>query len=244
MRSRWLQAVTSIINAQTALIVLLSIISTWFCRRYDLYAELPLTLVGTAVIFPIVFSIGGAYSRREKALDDYGDIKAHGRALYFATRDWIDDTDEELQSELRGLLYRLLDDCRRLFSSPVDAMPELEASVYTTFSDLSRFINGLRTRGLPSGEASRCNQFLSKMVISFEHVKHVYQYRTPRTLRAYSRVFIYALPVIYGPYFAAIALDYSSKLAYVMPVLLSVVLVSLENIQEHPRGPVRPDRRG
>jgi len=55
--------------------------------------------------------------------------------------------------------------------------------VYASFSDIPKFIHGLRAKGLPSGEASRCNQFLSKMVVSFESVKHIYQYRTPRTKR-------------------------------------------------------------
>jgi hypothetical protein len=68
-------------------------------------------------------------------------------------------------------------------------------------------------------------------------VKHVYQYRTPVTLRAYSKVFIYLIPVLLGPYFAAISLEYSSSLTYVMPVLLSVILVSLDNIQEHLENP-------
>jgi hypothetical protein len=35
------------------------------------------------VVFPIVFSIGGAYKRRENALDEYGCLKAHCRAEGF-----------------------------------------------------------------------------------------------------------------------------------------------------------------
>jgi hypothetical protein len=100
------------------------------------------------------------------------------------------------------------------------------------------YIKGLRKKGLASGEASRWNQFLSKMAIAFENVKHIYQYRTPRMLRAYSRVFITILPILYGPYFAAIGKDYSKGwLTYIMPVLLTLVLTSLDNIQEHLENP-------
>ena len=96
----------------------------------------------------------------------------------------------------------------------------------------------LRERGLASGEVSRCNQFLSKMLGSFERVKHVFQYRTPRTLRAFSDVFITLLPALYGPYFAAAAADYSSPaLAYVLPILFAFVLTSLDNIQIHLENP-------
>lgn len=235
--SRFIRSVGSIINLHTLVTVVLSVIATYVCRENEWFAEFPLTLIGTAVIFPIVFSISGAYKRRESALDDYGAIKAHGRAIYFATRDWFDDTDEALQERAVGHLYDLMDAMRDLFTTPVAQMEPAERRVYEAFSDLSIFINGMRGRGLPSGEASRCNQFLSKMVISFEHIKHVYQYRTPLTLRAYSKVFIFVLPIVYGPYFASISLDYSDGFTYVMPILLSVILVSLDNIQEHLENP-------
>ena len=46
------------------------------------------------------------------------------------------------------------------------------------------------------------------------------------------------MPILYGPYFAAIGKEYSAQwLMYVMPVLLTVVLTSLDNIQEHLENP-------
>ena len=91
--------------------------------------------------------------------------------------------------------------------------------------------------GLPSGEASRMNQFLSKMIDAFETMKHIYQYRTPVTLRAYSKIFIVVVPIIYGPYFADVAKDSTLALSFIMPVLFSLVLVGLDNIQEHLENP-------
>ena len=117
-------------------------------------------------------------------------------------------------------------------------MTKHEENVYRIFSQLSTFIKeDLRGNGLPSGEVSRCNQFLSKMIIAFEDVKHIYQYRTPRTLSAFSDFFVTVLPILYGPYFAAVAQDYSSALIYVMTVLFTMILVSLDNIQEHLENP-------
>jgi hypothetical protein len=95
----------------------------------------------------------------------------------------------------------------------------------------------LRQAGLASGEVSRCNQYLSKMMFAFEQIKHIYQYRTPRTLRAFSDFFITVLPILYGPYFAYIAAEYPATLIYVMPVLFSLILVSLDNIQAHLENP-------
>ena len=232
-----LKAVWLIINLKTLLITTLAVISTYLCRRYDFTADLPLTLITIAVVFPIVFSIGGAYKRREAALDDYGSIKAHGRALYFAARDWLPDSGPELGKEIKTRLHEVLDACRHLFSNPVAQMAENEKAVYAAFSRLSLFIKTLRQKGLASGECSRSNQYMSKMLLAFESVKHIYQYRTPRSLRAYSDVFIILLPIIYGPHFAQISKDSSYGLAYLMPILLSVILVSLDNIQEHLEDP-------
>jgi hypothetical protein len=199
-------------------------------------ADFPLTIITTAVIFPIVFSIGGAYKRRESALREYGSLKAHGRAIYFAARDWPQNSDEETREKTRALLGDFLKACRKLFTEPLDEMPSNEEAVYGIFSKLSSHIISLRNeKGLASGEASRCNQYLSKMIISFESVKHIYQYRTPRALRLYSDIFIVILPILYGPYFAA--QEFSKGLEYFLPILFSVVLVTLDQIQEHLENP-------
>ena len=227
-----------IINFKTVIVTALAVLSTYLCRRFAIMAEFPMTLIAIAVVFPIVFSIGGAYKRRENALTKYSSIKAHGRAIYFASRDWLEDTDDKIQTKAKDLLEELLVDCRTLFAHPVAEMSPHEEKVYTLFSRLSAYIKeDLRGSGLSSGEVSRCNQFLSKMIIAFEDVKHIYQYRTPRTLRAFSDFFVAVLPVLYGPYFAAIARDYTGGLAYVMPVLFTIILVSLDNIQDHLENP-------
>jgi len=234
---RTIRSIRLILNAQTLAITALAVLSTWACSRFGWRGNFPLTLIATAVVFPIVFSIGGAYKRREATLAHYGSLKAHGRVIYFAVRDWVESPEPSTEEEARRILRDLFAAFRKLFHAPVDAMNEGEEEVYALFSRLSQFIRTLRGAGLSSGEVSRCNQFLSKMIVAFENMKHVYQYRTPLTLRAYSKFFIYLLPVLYGPYFAHVATDYSGGLLYVMPVLFSFILVGLDNIQDHLENP-------
>jgi hypothetical protein len=226
-----------IINWKTLIITALSIASTVFCLHFHIKANFPLTLISTAIVFPIVFSIGGAYKRREVALDEYGSIKAHGRALYFAVSDWLENPPQELKTELKSHLADLLNSCKLIFTHPVSELEHNEKEVYDSFKKLSLFIKGMRGHGLPSGEASRSNQFLSKMMISFERIKHIYQYRTPRTLRTYSDIFIVILPILYGPHFAENATNFNYGLQYAVPVLFSVILVALDNIQMHLENP-------
>ncbi|BFM12622.1 hypothetical protein R50072_27750 [Simiduia litorea] len=227
-----------IINVKTLIVGLLSVVSTYLCIRYGVVADFPLTLIATAIVFPVVFSINGAYKRREQALTKYSDLKAYGKALYFATRDWLDNSPEPSRAEIKRLLEGLLVEIKHLFSNKVDQVRQNEEAVYRRFSALSKFIQSdLRGNGLASGEVSRCNQYLSKMFVSFEDAKHIYQYRTPRTLKTFSDVFISLLPILYGPYFAFQALEYSPYVTYVMPALFSLVLVSLSNIQDHLENP-------
>lgn len=227
-----------IINLKALFIAALAVLSTWLCLELGLVGDFPLTLIATAVVFPIVFSINSAYKRRESVLDDYGQIKAHGRAIYFAARDWLEETDAGRLARCRGLLQDLLSETRELYAAPREDMAAHEMRVYACFSSLSRFIReDLRAAGLASGEVSRCNQYLSKMLVAFEQTKHVYQYRTPRTLRAFSDVFITVLPPLYGPYFAYLAADFSPGLTYLMPVLFALVLAALDNIQAQLENP-------
>lgn len=232
------RTIAFIINIKAIVISGLAVLSTYLCLRWNVAANYPLTLIATAIVFPIVFSINSAYKRREAVLDDYASMKAHGRAIYFAARDWLKSSSEETQQKCRSLLGDLLRANREMFHAPRTEMLDREEQVYSGFSDLSQFIRkDLREAGLASGEVSRCNQYLSKMLLAFEQVKHVYQYRTPRTLRAFSDFFITVLPPLYGPYFAHISKDYASGLTYVMPVLFALVLVSLDKIQEHLENP-------
>ena len=235
---RQLKTIWLIINLKTALVTLLAVGSTFWCRRLELVADFPLTLIATAIVFPVVFSIGGAYKRRETALAEYGNMKSHGKAIFLAARDWLDDPPPETLDRARERLGDIMKSCRNLFSNPVRDMRTNEEAVYRDFNALSRFIReDLRGGGLASGEVSRCNQYLSKMMVAFENIKHIYQYRTPNSLRVFSDFFITLLPPLYGPYFAFISKDYSEGLAYVMPVLFSLILVGLDNIQEHLENP-------
>lgn len=220
-----------------AFITILAVVSTYLCKTFNLTAEFPLTLIGIAIVFPLVFSINGAYKRREEVLDSYGRIKAHGMALYYASRDWIGDKNKKEVEELADLLEKLLKNIKTLFNTKKGKKPADEAPIYEIFSELSEYIQTMRKRGLSNGEISRSNQYLSKMMIAFEDMKHIYQYRTPKTLRAYNRVFIYLLPIIYGPHFAFVSLEYAPHLWFWIPIVLSVILVGLDNVQDDLENP-------
>jgi hypothetical protein len=223
-----------IINYKTLIITALSVISTYVCYRLGFTAKFPDMLVGVAIVFPVVFSIGSAYNRRESALQRFSDFKGHAMAIYYATRDWTTDKEHNLPEQVKEIVTEMIAIMRRMFtSSNRTDLQANERKIYENFSRLSGITNAMRDHGVQTSETSRVNQYVSKMLIAFDNLQVVHTYRTPVTLRAYSKVFIYIFPIIYGPYFASTFNDFSANLEYVMPVLYSFILVSLDNIQDH-----------
>jgi hypothetical protein len=84
---RVLKSFFLIINYKTFIITTLSVVSTYLCYHFGFTAKFPDMLVGVAIVFPVVFSIGSAYNRRETALQRFSDFKGHAIAIYYATRD-------------------------------------------------------------------------------------------------------------------------------------------------------------
>lgn len=227
-----------IINYKTFLVTVLSVVSAWVCFRFGLVAKFPDMLVGVAIVFPVVFSIGSAYTRRETALQRLADFRGHAIAIYFATRDWPSNKENDLAPRTKELVQSMMNRMRIMFklSDRAQWVAE-ERKLYDQFSTLSGMTMEMRSLGVQSGEISRVSQYVSKMIIAFDNMKIIHNYRTPITLRAYSKVFIYSFPIIYGPYFASTFGEFSAQLEYVMPVLYSFILVSLDNIQDHLENP-------
>jgi hypothetical protein len=233
-----LRSFTAIINYKTLVVTALSVVSTWLCYNYHLIAKFPDMLVGVAIVFPVVFSIGSAYNRRETALQKLSDFKGHAVAIYFAARDWGGTPDSNIHVRVRDLVHEMFVLMRDMFKVNGKARwLEYEKIMYAKFSQLSLLAQELRAIGVQTSETSRFNQYVSKMIIAFDNMKIYHAYRTPVTLRAYSKVFLYVFPIVYGPYFASTVQDYSASLEYVMPVLYSFILVSLDNIQDHLENP-------
>lgn len=227
-----------IINYKTFLITGLSVLSSYLCFKAGLTAKFPDMLVGVAIVFPVVFSIGSAYARRETALQRFSDFKGHAIAIYFATKDWSSNKENDLSKKAKVLIHEMLELMRHMFHSKERKnWREDEIKIYTLFSKLSSLTMNMREHGVQSGEISRVSQYVSKMIIAFDNLRLIHAYRTPITLRAYSKVFIYSFPIIYGPYFASTFHDYSAQLEYVMPILYSFILVSLDNIQDQLENP-------
>ncbi len=227
---------SKIVDYHTWLVTLLALVVVFLCRQLNFLVDLPTTLIGIAVVFPLVFSINSAYKRREDALKAFASLKAHGVALVFAHREWPEDAADH--DERAGALFeRLLTAVSHHFSSNGHDQLPTKQQVYALFSEFSRSHEMLRQAGVPANEISRANQYLRQIIIDFERMHNIASYRTPMALRAYSRFFLNLFPLLFGPYFAAIAYPDHPAAGYVVAVVYSLVLVSLDNIQDELENP-------
>ena len=233
-----------IVNYKTFIITFLSLVSTYLCHENGLIANFPLTLISLAIVFPIVFSINSAYKRREKALEHYAVVKGHLIGIFYASWDWVNYSPNPYPQLFVQQFEQNIKAIRNLLMQEENRSLEYDKQVYVEFDKLSKLIQQLREIGLNASEISRVNQYLSKAIVSFETMRNIAYYRTPITLRAYSKVFIYFFPIIYGSYFAYTFSEYEAHLAYMMPVVYCFILVSLTNIQEfleHPYDKIGED---
>ena len=112
----------SIVDKQTMGVTALAMLSTYLCLELGLVIDLPLELVGIAIVFPIVFSISGAFQRRETALAEFAELKANLTALFYAHRDWPDLIREDDAPEIREITVELSDKhwpCIQSYTQPV-----------------------------------------------------------------------------------------------------------------------------
>ena len=231
----------TVLDHQTVIVTLLAIASTFVCQTFNVLAEIPTGLIGLAVVFPIVFSINAAYKRREDALMSFSGIKANAVSLYYAHRDWVpgeQDPNSEHSRRIRTLIESLLVSIKQDLTNGANSPQDL-SKVYGVFSRMSLSHEQLRVGGVSGSELSRANQYLSNMMRDYELLRNIAMYRTPVTLRAYSSVFLNLFPIAFGPYFAFLCAESIAfpQVGYVVAVLYSLVLVSLDNLQEHLEDP-------
>ena len=232
------QSLVIIINYKTFIVTMLSTIATWTCIQFNFLADLNLSMISVAMVFPIVFAINSAFQRREEALKALAGIKGLLVAIFMAVKHWgengktadsdyvvgIETKNNDIISAVGKYLLRLDHDVA-------------EFGVYSAVSHLSVQLQNMRNV-LPGSDIARLNEYVSMILVHFEELKIIREYRTPITLRTYSKFFIYSFPVIFAPFFAAsIELFSYEIITYFVPAMYSFILISLINIQEHMEDP-------
>lgn len=194
----------------------------------------------TPLVFPLAFSINASYVRREKVLEDLAHFKAAASALYWCHRDWT------MNSNLRP---EHADGVRRALSNIVDALLKYlthrsrlnrDAKLRKVYRLLSR-ISKANTAVLHSNVPG-CGPLVARLVHqmhlvqdSFEQLKNVREYLTPRSIRNFFKIFVSLLPLMLAPHFvyqAREAEEVNVWGAYYSTVLVTLIFGALQSVQD------------
>ncbi|MBK8978451.1 MAG: hypothetical protein IPM29_21330 [Planctomycetes bacterium] len=233
---RTLRDFVGVLDLHLAIVVVLALAATWLCRRFDVVAELPASLIGVAVVFPIVFSIHAAYRRREEALRAIANIQGDGTALVLAARHWVAEPDPDLERGVAAAVGDVLT-AMAAFLRDRSRTSDDRRRVHTALARLSRQVQRLRGAGVAPPEMARAHDSLRMIYAWFEELANIADYRTPQSLRAYSKVFLNAFPLLFAPQFALLGAQYGDAIGYGIAVVYGVVLVALDNVQDRLEDP-------
>ena len=132
------------------MVSIISIFATFVCNKFNIIGDMPTSLIGIAVVFPIVFSINSAFLRRDKALELYGKINSNLASIFFAHINWCKFSKREkskVRNEILSLIRGLLESIKKdLVEESYDEKEKKK--VYDYFSDISHKNEELRYVGI------------------------------------------------------------------------------------------------
>ena len=222
----------SILNYRTLITLILSLIVPLVAYQFKVVYNIDLTLMSIAIIFPLVFTIRGAFRRREKALEHLSlyraGLKTVENLIQFSPK--IDDQvkldGQRKINKLSNALYNHL--------TTKNEDPSEFDNAYEGFLDYMRENSDTIT----GGSREKIFRFLKDVLDSADNLIAIHSHRTPISLKAYCLIFIYIFPVIYTPTIInKIGIDNPSWLTFFIVILSEFILISLYNIQdqmEHP----------
>tara|TARA_Y100000741_G_scaffold360104_1_gene341806 strand:+ start:374 stop:1162 length:789 start_codon:yes stop_codon:yes gene_type:complete len=242
---------TGALNWRTLISLFFSVIATMIAYKYNLAFDLDLTLISVAVVFPLVFTLGSAFQRREKALEHLGRAKGALASIKYcfsvskapdAEKDKIYSEVNNVKSELIKFLYSESNDKSKLN----DSIGKIKA-----FIDKNREFLG-RSLSL------RVYRLMRDVIMGIENSISIKVHRTPQSIRAYCELFIYIFPFYYAPTliynlgnsdsnfeigstFGGTEFVDTTFLVYALNIIISFILISLFNVQEQIEDPFDQD---
>ena len=113
-----------IINSRTLLTFIISLIVPFFAYKLNISYNIDLTLISIAIIFPVVFTVRGAFRRREKALEHISRF----RGSMLTLENLFDENTKMEDDKKKNELTQLVDDIRGMdtFLSPEEIIANVK----------------------------------------------------------------------------------------------------------------------
>ena len=217
----------SILNYRTLITLILSLIVPLVAYQFKVVYNIDLTLMSIAIIFPLVFTIRGAFRRREKALEHLSlyraGLKTVENLIQFSPK-----IDDQVKLDGQSKINKLSNALYNHLTTKNEDPSEFD-NAYEGFLDYMRENSDTIT----GGSREKIFRFLKDVLDSADNLIAIHSHRTPISLKAYCLIFIYIFPVVYTPTIInKIGLENPSWLTFFIVVLSEFILISLYNIQD------------
>ncbi len=214
----------------------ISIITTFVCRYFNILFHVDLTFLSIAIVFPLVFTIRGSFRRREKALEHLSKFRSALKTVHYFINS-NNDLSEESKKEISDILVDISENTMDHLQTNNDSTQELDViinQVHTFIQDNDANVSR-RLR-------DRIFRFMKDLHESLENLHAINTHRTPLSLKAYCKVFIYIFPLIYAPTIMYdVGSEHNPLITYFVVLLTEFILISLYNIQDQLEYPFDDD---
>jgi len=228
----------SLADFSSIFILVMSVGATLFCIHFDIASDLGnISLLATGILFPISFTIGYLHNRRERVLLDFADLKASMVALYQLHREWGRSFPKtNYAEECKGLMGIMVKDIIQFMGHK--AGKERVYRIYKSFDELSKLNESLRNEAdWVKSVLARAYQYQRYIILDWERIRTVHDYRTVSTLRAFAQIFLMCYPILFAPFFAYAAKTSGYWVGIYVSLLSTFIFVSLYKIQEELEDP-------
>ncbi len=204
----------------------ISVAAVFLCYHFEIYFNVDLTLLSIAIIFPLVFTIRGSFRRREKALEHLSQYRSAMKTLsYFITTSNL-KTEEEITLKL--LIQNIEDKTLKHLKSDEGNITDLDAEIDKVYGFILE-----KRETIPKSLKDKLFKYLCDLHEAVDNLNGIHVHRTPVSLKAYCKVFIYVFPLIYAPTIIFnIGQNDNHFAVYFVVILTEFILISLYNIQD------------
>jgi len=202
------------------------VVITFLSYKYHFSFNVDLTLLSIAIIFPLVFTIRGSFRRREKALEHLSEFRSTLKTLkyfFFSNKNLSEDYKNDIESIINEINTKVLDHLLDKKSN-INELDKIINKLFIFISDNNEI--------LPRSLKDKLFRFMKDMHECVENLHAIHMHRTPISLKAYCKLFIYVFPAIYAPVVIYNLGELTPNwVAYFIVIITEFILISLYNIQ-------------
>jgi len=207
--------------------MLVATITTYVSYKLDINFYVDLTLISIAIIFPLVFTIRGSFRRREKALEHLSQFRSSLKTVHYFVM-----SNKELSEENKLEIYNILVEISSRVMTHLRTVDDKTKELDDVINNVYKFISE-REESFKGRIRDKVFRFMNDLHESIENLHAIHIHRTPISLKAYCKIFIYIFPLIYAPTIINnVGVETPQWVAYSIILLTEYILISLYNIQD------------